>query len=332
MLAFTANIRPVRSWFSLFRQHRSLFCVLLFLLAAPAAATTLQLLQNIPLAVPEPSGLTLDRETGNLYVVSDPPHNRVYKLDAAGNLLSVLAYTGNDLEGISFDRRDRTLWVVEERRRELVHLDTTGLELARAALDFPGEPNSGFEGVALNPETGSFLVLNEKEPGAFLLVDSSFSIQSINYPQFAEDYSGAALVLPWNRWFIISAESELLGLWDPELGLVDQWDLDMDQAEGVDFDLDANRLYVVDDAQELLRIFLLPDLPEAPANLTLRITGTQVVLHWDAPPGSAGFRVLSSDHPSAFFATDYSGAFTDTSWSAPRPSGRRFYWVLGSSE
>lgn len=213
----------------------------------------LNLIQSIDLEVPEPSGLTLNDDGTALYTVSDPPDNRVYELDLDGNVINTLRYEGTDLEGITFGLRDGTLWVVEESLYEIVHLDTSGVELGRYTIDFSGSSGSGFEGITL--VGNQFYVLNETLPGVLLEIDSLFQIVETNILSFAMDYSGICLNDSTGELLIVSHESQELFILDSLQAVSKSVSLDIDQAEGLDYDAVSNRLYIVSDKEEKLYVY-----------------------------------------------------------------------------
>lgn len=216
----------------------------------------LVLIESVSLEVPEPSGLTLNNDASALYVVSDPPDNSVYKLDLLGNVKRVLSYYGSDLEGITYDNRDHTLWVAEESLRQIVHIDTLGSELARFSINFEGtSSNSGFEGLVFSPNSGHIYLLNEKNPGIFLELDSVlYKTQELEL-DFAEDYSGICLNTITGNYYIVSDESRQLYEWNSIDGVINTYSLGFEKAEGVAFNPNNNRLYIVSDSEQKLYIY-----------------------------------------------------------------------------
>src|SRR5262245_28280363 len=89
--------------------------------AAPQGTPPLTLLETHPLAIREPSDLTID-ETGTiLWTVTNHPE-KIYRLGLDGHVADSLSYIGQDLEGVAYDRRDHTLWLAEENLRQVVHI------------------------------------------------------------------------------------------------------------------------------------------------------------------------------------------------------------------
>jgi|TARA_B100001971_G_scaffold134924_1_gene124667 uncharacterized protein YjiK len=216
----------------------------------------LELIGSYTLEVPEPSGLTLNADGTALYSVSDPPDNSIYKLDLFGNTKKMLSYTGDDLEGITYDNRDNTLWIAEERLREVVHLDTLGNELDRFSINFDGLSSiHGFEGIMYNPVTSRISLLNEKNPGAFIELDSTMNISKELSLNFAQDYSGLCFNSANGNFMIVSDESQQLIEWNLDEGVIHTYSLDIEKAEGVDYDPAINRVYIVCDSEQRLYIY-----------------------------------------------------------------------------
>ncbi len=203
--------------------------------------------------VPEPSGLTLDDKGKFLWTVSDNT-NRVYKLDLQGNTRKILDYTGDDLEGIVFDYRDNTLWLAEERLRELVHIDTNGAELGRFRIEnLEGSGNSGIEGVCLNSDA-VFAVLNEKDPALWAKLDSSFYAFDVTPITSVDDLSGITFYGS-NNYLIVSDQSQKLILWSTNNEILSEYSLDYEKAEGVAYDSLTSKIYIVSDKTGKLYVY-----------------------------------------------------------------------------
>lgn len=213
----------------------------------------LELVETIALSIPDPSGLSMNAGGTALWTVSNNP-DRVYELDLHGNVIRALTYTGDDLEGITYDRSDGTLWVAEETRRELVHLDTSGTVLGVQKINLNGPKNSGLEGVCVDP-AGILFVVNEKKPPLFIELQSDFSIGMQYQLEFAEDLSGLAYHAARRQFWILSDQSRALFLWSPKRGLASKHSLPIPKMEGVAFDDRTNRVYVVSDSLQTLSVF-----------------------------------------------------------------------------
>jgi uncharacterized protein YjiK len=221
--------------------------------AADATFKTLHLVATHPLTISEPSDLTLD-ETGKiLWTVTNKPA-KVYQLDLEGNVTRTLNYGGQDLEGIVYDPASRSLYVTEERLREIVHLNLDGDVLDRTTVDLPGKPNHGPEGITLDDRGRMFLV-NEKQPGLFLELDKTHQISKRVPLSFAGDYSA----ITWDKkkgcFWIASDESQSLFLWSSTKGVLGQFPLGFAKAEGVAVDEVTRTVYVVSDLENKLYVY-----------------------------------------------------------------------------
>lgn len=221
-----------------------------------AVFTGLEPVDEFHLQVPEPSGLALNTDASRLYMVSDPPNNRVYKTRIDGGLIDILSYTGDDLEGICYDDSDHTLWVVEEELREIVHLDTTGAELGRFAVDFPGLANNGFEGITRLSD-GHFIILNQMNPGAILILDADLTLTSELEPEWLLDYSGICTLGESGGFIVLSDMSRQFIVLSPEMEILERYNIEDENMEGIDYDPENGRLYLVNDGFSKLYVYEL---------------------------------------------------------------------------
>src|SRR5262245_1933043 len=222
-------------------------------LAADATFKTLHLVTTHPLTINEPSDLALD-ETGKiLWTVTNKPA-KVYQLDLEGNVTKTLNYGGQDLEGVAYDPASKTLYVTEERLREIVHLSLDGDVLDKVTIDDPGKPNHGPEGITLD-DKGSMFLVNEKQPGLFLELDKNHQVSKRTPLSFAGDYSA----ITWDRkrgfFWIASDESQSLFLWSRTKGVLGQFPLGFPKAEGVAVDNATKTVYVVSDSENKLYVY-----------------------------------------------------------------------------
>jgi uncharacterized protein YjiK len=216
----------------------------------------LELIYVYDLDLPEPSGLTLNSDKTAFYVVSDPADNQVRKISLQGDVLRILNFVGNDLEGITYDTSNHTLWVTEEGLREIVQLDTMGNELNRLSISVTGFENQGLEGITFG-SNGNFFILNETNPGLVLEIDSMGTKIAETSPETALDYSGICYVPELDKYFIVSDESQQLMIFNSDIEQEDILKFDIDKAEGVDYDEESKQLYIVSDRDEKLYVYKL---------------------------------------------------------------------------
>ncbi|MBN2858133.1 MAG: hypothetical protein JXN63_07005 [Candidatus Delongbacteria bacterium] len=66
---------------------------------------------------------------------------------------------------------------------------------------------------------------------------------------------------------------------------------------------------------------------EAPANLALTVSGTDVIITWNAVTDATGYLVYSSEDPYGTFTLDETGTFNGTEWTGPFTGTKMFYYV-----
>jgi len=209
--------------------------------------------EEIP--VPEPSGLDLSYDEKSFWVVSDQ-NSKVYLLDSWGNKIKNFKIKGKDLEGITVVN-DSTLAVVLERSREVVILDTTGNELKRTKLDLKGDLNSGLEGITYSPVEKKYYLLNEKKPILLITLDENLVELTRDTLNLSKDVSGIFYDDTDSTLWILSDESKRIFKTDLSGNQIDEFKIKVVQPEGITFNKDRTKLYLVSDKTESLYIFNL---------------------------------------------------------------------------
>lgn len=223
----------------------------------PEEQYSLVLESEMALNIAEPSGLTYDSNTNSLWTVNDPPNNKIYNIDLNGELLQILSYVGDDLEGIAYDISSNTLWVAEEGTSEIVNISLQGEELQRVELsisDYYG--GTGLEGLCIG-DSGEFYLLKERNPGIFIELSQDFLTLTETELSFADDYSGICYDSVREGFWIVSDESEMLYLWDSVNGVREQFTLNFPKAEGIVFLSESQTFYIVSDSEEKLYKYTL---------------------------------------------------------------------------
>ena len=209
--------------------------------------------EKIP--VPEPSGLDLAFDETGFWSVSDQNSN-VYLIDSWGKVVKSFKVNGEDLEGITVID-DSTIALVLERTREVVILDTSGLELKRAKLDLEGELNNGLEGISYDPEEKKFFVLNEKKPRLLLTLDENLNEIKRDTLNFAKDVSGIFFDAVDKNLWILSDESQRIFKTDLSGNPIEEFKIKITQPEGITLNNARTKLFVVSDKTENLYVFNL---------------------------------------------------------------------------
>lgn len=227
----------------------------------PPPAGTLTFVSSHPLGIEDPSGLTLDASGTFLWTVSDMQNGLVYKITFEGDIIGSLKYRGDDMEGITMNPNDHTLWIVEERKRQLVQLDTLGNILQ--VVDIPVlivNENDGPEGVAIDPVTEHLFILNEKSPREFIEMDDQFEVVRRIIVQFTsefrlDDLSGLFYVSDNREFWIVSDESMRIVVTDFELNPIRSYNLGRQKFEGIAVDPRIGRVYLVNDEENRLYVY-----------------------------------------------------------------------------
>lgn len=219
------------------------------------SASQLQHLQTYKLSFGEPSGIAYNEKENVFWIVSGS-EQRVYKTDSTGAIIKTLQYKGEDLEGIALDTSASSLWVVEERKRELLQIDLDGNVLRSENIPLTGQLNHGLEGVAQN-EQGTIFLLNEKAPGKFVELNSDLTIKSQREIYFADDFSDMVYSQKEKCFFILSDESSAMYKWTAENGVIQKFVLPLHKFEGVAVNSAANKFFLVNDETKELWIYSL---------------------------------------------------------------------------
>lgn len=69
--------------------------------------------------------------------------------------------------------------------------------------------------------------------------------------------------------------------------------------------------------------------PSAPANVTTQISGSDIILSWDAVSGATGYDVYSSDSPYDGFG--WEASVTESSYTTPYTEARKFYYIVAKT-
>lgn len=209
--------------------------------------------EKIP--VSEPSGLDLTFDETGFWIVSDE-NSKVYLIDSWGRVVKSFKVNGEDLEGITVVDNS-TLAVVLERTREVIILDSSGLEIKRAKIDLEGELNNGLEGISYDPEGKQFFVLNEKKPRLLITLDENLKELTRDTLKFSKDVSGIYFDFIDNTLWILSDESQSINKTDLRGNPIEKFKIKVTQPEGITLNKARTKMYIVSDKTENLYVFNL---------------------------------------------------------------------------
>ena len=213
--------------------------------------TSLELVSSHDVDVDSPSGLSFGSDMLSLWTVSDKPNGRIYQMDLEGNRLDRLSYSGDDLEGVSFDSRDSSLWIIEEELREFLHIARDGDLIGSEII--PGvSGGSGPEGIVLDLMHSRIFILKEKDPGALVTLDLESQTHTYQRINFAPDYSGLDYSPQSDKLWIVSHEASTVYQTSTSGTLITAYGIDMIQPEGLVFNEIDSVIYIIDDTTERL--------------------------------------------------------------------------------
>ena len=137
-------------------------------------------------------------------------------------------------------------------------MDTSGKEINRKKLDLKGKLNEGLEGICFNNKTKDFYLLNEKQPGLLIKTDSSFKVLFRKNLKLAKDYSDIFFSnLDYTLW-ILSDESKKIIQTDLNGNKIKEYQIKVEQPEGLVVDYKNKRIFIVSDKKEELYEYKLP--------------------------------------------------------------------------
>lgn len=228
-------------------------------------AESLTLISEHNLTIEGASGLALDVSGDFLWTLSDQSGGLVYKMTFEGDIIGALGYRGIDMEGITMNPKDGTLWIVEEQFRQIVQLDSQGSVLQRVEVPVQiVNENDGLEGVAIDPITEHVYIVNEKTPTEFIELNDEFVVVrrfTINSDtKFRsnfrlDDLSGLFYVSEDREFWIVSDESMRIVVTDFELNPLRSYEFGKRKSEGIAVSKRLGRVYLVNDDVNKLYVY-----------------------------------------------------------------------------
>lgn len=216
----------------------------------------LELLSSFSINISEPSGLVINANETAFYTVSDNT-NKIYKLSMSGTILKTFDFVGNDLEGVSLFTENKLL-IAEERNKTIIEFNINTEDFTIHNMEYDNnDANSGLEGVTYNANNGSVYILNEKDPGILMKLNTNFTIESTYDLDFANDYSGIFYDEILNVLWIVSDQSKTLNKCNLNGNLIKEYPIQITKAEGVVVTND--KIYIVSDSTEKLYTFNKPE-------------------------------------------------------------------------
>jgi uncharacterized protein YjiK len=208
----------------------------------------MKLIEKMQTKIKEPSGLTTCGEF--LYTVSDKT-NLIYQLSFKGEIIKSFDFEGFDLEGITIDWRDKSFWLCDEKKHQIVHVSPQGKLIKKYPVSFYApKGKSGMEGICMSPIDNHLWVVNEKKPAILVELDQNLEAIKTAYLDCADDFSGLCFHPETNMLWMVSDESKLLIQYDPENILIKKYPVEVCKAEGLAISGDS--FYIIDDQDGIL--------------------------------------------------------------------------------
>ena len=254
---FTNRFKALSVWMILF-----LFSACTTDPEEPVEPGELRFVSSHELDIEDPSGLTLDVSGNFLWTVSDSEGGRIYRITFEGEIINHLEhYRGNDLEGITMNPNDMTLWVVEERLMQVMQLNLDGRVLMYKYIEHRNTNiNEGLEGISINPDNEHIYLLHTKNPTSFIELDKYMQIVReviINFraPYTMLDLSGLFYDHKEEELWFVSDESMRIVVTDTNLEPIRSYQLGQRKFEGIAVNSEKRTIYLVNDESNMLYIY-----------------------------------------------------------------------------
>ena len=195
-------------------------------------------------------------KTGNEFLTVSDTLARVYVISMTGDLIRMLNYSGNDLEGVTYVPLNSSIYILEEKRKEVVRLDTNGNETLR----FPVKVENIFEkhgpeGITYNPYNDHLYIVTEKLPALLIEMDLTGQVYAEHELTFALDYSAVYFdPLDGSLW-ILSDESGIVARCDLSGNPIIRYKTGIQKGEGLFVDSGSSEIYIASELNDMLFVF-----------------------------------------------------------------------------
>lgn len=213
--------------------------------------TSVKYTSKVPIKVPEPSDIVNDKETKELFIVSD--NGILFKCDALGKIIQKTDALGWDFEGVEI--KGNSVYVSDESSRKVFKYNKKDLSLENTyTISYLGGRNEGFESLAYNESKKCFVLISEKNPVTIVECDESFQITNQTIFEGYRDISAAR----WHNGFmyLLSDEDRTVLQCDPLTYKVKQaFRINVLNPEGICFNPENNTMIIAADDIQCLYNF-----------------------------------------------------------------------------
>lgn len=184
--------------------------------------------------IPEASGLCTVSPIGHYFAISDRPNNTIYRIDSLGNILNYYNVDASDIEGITVNPIDSTIWLVDEAESTVICLNKFGKFLRSYLVEYGQNiSNNGFEGITYNSTDQYFYLITEKNPSLLIKWVPGEGIVFTKELDFADDFSAITYNEEENLLWITSDESAKIFQCTLEGDTIKSYVLPMETIEGL---------------------------------------------------------------------------------------------------
>ncbi|CAA6676810.1 MULTISPECIES: SdiA-regulated domain-containing protein [unclassified Lentimonas] len=220
-------------------------------LADVATSQNLKLIGAYPIAVKEPSGLSLAKDNQSLWTVSDT-NGHIYQIDLKGAVLNHFPTGYDDLEAISTIDAQHLAFIAE-RDRKIVIARKDGTILEEAIIDIPGFDNKGPEALTYDEDAEEFHIMQES-PGLLIKLNRQLEEISRRNLNVAEDYSSISFDSESKHLWVLSDRSRNINVLDENSTILGSFSADIEQMEGLAVDHENRLIYIISDPDETLYV------------------------------------------------------------------------------
>lgn len=210
----------------------------------------------LKMTIPEPSGLSMDKNGGNLWCVSDFTEY-LYKISFDGKVKEYFKYAFVDAEAVTDD--GESIWVAEERANRLNRIKNGKIVETVDIEKVSKKKKQGIEGIAVDLKKKEFYVANSKKPALISVYNmDNWTLKRKFETEFSDISDLYFDEISENLW-VLSHEDSAVFIMDNNMKVTETLKFNILQAEGIAVDHKNGFFYVCSDKDSLFYVFKIPD-------------------------------------------------------------------------
>ena len=211
-------------------------------------ATKIRANKCISTAIPEPSDICYNANSGTFFLVSDD--GILFETDQDGKIISSVTENDADFEAVYSD--ETNVYAVNERHRKVEVFNRISLQKIKTiTVPFGGGRNQGYEALTFNKSKNSFILIVEKDPVTLFELDANFIITNqIDLSKIARDIAAATYYDNF-LWLLSDEDRTVFKLNPNTYEVLVKWELPVINPEGLAFDKNGTLLITCDDMQRI---------------------------------------------------------------------------------